>query len=71
MRRSSTAVSSSLVIFPFVKASRASFNSAGRRKEPTISKWNGANCLDIYNPPYINGKTDKFDRFIITKDEHI
>ena len=53
MRRSSTAVSSSLVIFPFVKASRASFNSAGRRKEPTISKWNGANCLDIYNPPYI------------------
>ena len=47
MRRSSTAVSSSLVIFPFVKDSRASFNSAGRRKEPTISKWNGANCLDI------------------------
>ena len=47
MRRSSTAVNSSLVIFPLLKASRASFNSAGRRKEPTISKWNGAVCLAI------------------------
>ena len=47
MRRSSTAVNSSLEIFPLLKASRASFNSSGRRKEPTISKWNGANCLDI------------------------
>ena len=47
MRRSSTAVNSSLEIFPLLKASRASFNSSGRRKEPTISNWNGANCLDI------------------------
>ena len=47
MRRSSTAVNSSLEIFPLLKASLAFFNSSGRRKEPTISKWNGANCLDI------------------------
>ena len=52
MRRSSTAVSSSLVIFPFVKLHEASFNSAmGVGKNLRYQNGMVLIVWTLYNPP--------------------